>query len=136
MTNTPRRSSTSSWTIFVWSSVGLIVRVAMRSFRVGGRSPGELLGVELDDQRLLDGSVDLFSLGRFQDLAGEAVVVGLEPGGDRRGEIGSVTDHLLRGASGGHGNHVPGLDLVARDVDAAAVDVEVAVPDELARLRA
>src|SRR5262249_2913158 len=32
--------------------------------------------------------------------------------------------------------NVVGLDLVARDVDPAAVDVEVAVTDELARLRA
>src|SRR6266545_2234520 len=136
MTKTPRRSSTSSWTIFVCSSVGLIVRVAIRSFRVWGRYPGDLLGVKLDDQRLLDRSVDLFPLGPLQNLAGEPVVVGLEPGRHGCGEVGCVADDGLGRAARRHRDHVLGLDLVARDVHAAAVDVEVAVPDELARLRA
>src|SRR6185312_15463882 len=44
--------------------------------------------------------------------------------------------HLLGRAARRHRDDVVRLDLVARDVDPAAVDVEVAVADELARLRA
>ena len=58
-----------------------------------------LLGVELDDELLLHRRVDLGPLGQLQDLAGQAVVVGLEPGGDGRGEVGRVADDLLGRAS-------------------------------------
>src|SRR5213080_3440413 len=72
----PRFSSTSSWTIFgIWNSIKL-VRTAINfpSLR--------LLGVKLDDERFLDGGVDLRALRELQDLARQAVVVGLEPGCD------------------------------------------------------
>src|SRR3989440_7578146 len=59
-----------------------------------------LLGVELDDQRLLHRRVDLVPLGPLEDLAGEAVVVGLEPRGDGGREVGGVADDRRRGAAG------------------------------------
>ena len=55
---------------------------------------------------------------------------------DGRREVGRVPDHLLRGAAGRHRDDVVGLDLEARDVHPPAVDVEVAVADELACLSA
>src|SRR4051794_5171448 len=96
----------------------------------------ELLGVELDDQRFLDRRVDLGALRPLEDLAGQPFVVGLQPRSDGGGEVGCVADDLLRARPVLERDHVVGLDLVARDVDAAAVDREVAVADELARLRA
>src|ERR671930_1363270 len=130
MTNTPRCSSTSSWTIFgIWNSIQL-VRTAISSFL------GVLLGIELDDELLLHRRVDLGPLRPLEDLPGEAVVVGLEPRRDGRREVGGVADHRLGGAAWSDGDDVVRLDLVARDVHAAAVHVEVPVPHELARLRA
>src|SRR5919202_6180172 len=124
----PRSSSISSWTMRgIWNSIR-DVRVAMNSFRL-------LLAVKLDDERFLDRRVDLLALRELQDLAGETVVVGLQPGGDGGGQVGRVPDHLLGRAAGRHRDDVVRLDLVARDVDPAAVDVEVAVADELPRLR-
>src|SRR5262245_39847334 len=125
----PRCSSTSSWTIFgTWNSIRL-VRVAIASFRA------KLLRVELDDQRLLDGGVDLVAIGCLEDLAGEAVVVGLEPGSDRGGQVGRVADYLLGGRARLEHDHVVRLDLVRRNVHPPTVDEEVAVADELPRLR-
>src|SRR5207247_8161650 len=75
ITKTPRSSLISSWTIRgIWNSIKL-VRTAIRSF---------LLGVQLDDERFLDGRVDLLALRPLQHLAGEPVVVGLQPGRDRK----------------------------------------------------
>src|SRR5262249_9437681 len=126
----PRFSSTSSWTILgIWNSIRL-VRVAIGSFRAG------LLRVELDDQGLLNGRVDLAPLRRLENLSGQAVVVGLEPWGDRGGEVGRVTDGLLGSRAGAERHHIVGLDLVRRDVHAPAVDEEMPVADELAGLRA
>src|SRR5207302_697431 len=125
--NRPRCSSTSSWTIRgTWKSIR-DVRVAMCSF---------LLGVKLDDERFLDRRIDLGPLRQLQDLARQPLVVGLEPGRDGSREIGRVANHLLRGAAGCQRDDVVGTNLVARDVHAAPVHVEVAVTDELARLGA
>src|SRR5215211_2941493 len=95
-----------------------------------------LPAVELDDQLLFDGRVDLVAPRRVQEPAREVVVVGLEPG--RNGD--DVLDGVLDGLE------VPALlldrDDVARleygrgDVVLAAVELEVPVHDELARLRA
>src|SRR5262249_35829592 len=88
---TPRFSLTSSWVIFgTWKSV-TVLRAAILSFlRVV-----ELLGVELDDQLLLDRRVDLGPLRPLQDLARQPLVVGLQPRGDGGGQVGRVADHLL-----------------------------------------
>src|SRR6266542_1970434 len=126
MTNTPRCSATSSWTILgVWNSIKL-VRTAIDSF---------LLGVELDDERFLHRRVDLLALGPLEDLAGEVVVVGLEPGRDGGRQVGRVADDLSRRRARRDRDDVVGLALVARDVDPAAVHLEVPVPHELASLR-
>src|SRR5581483_2088572 len=69
-------------------------------------------------------------------LAGESVVIGLEPGRHRSRQVGRVAHDLLGGAALLQGDDVVGTNLVAGDVDAAAVDQEMAVADELARLRA
>src|SRR4051812_14669213 len=112
----------------IWKSIRE-VRVAMKSFL-------SLLAVKLDDERFLDRRVDLLALGELQDLAGEAVVIRLQPGRDGRRQVGRVTDYLLGGASRGHRDDVVGPHLVAGDVDPATVDVEVPVTDELPGLRA
>src|SRR6266508_2626158 len=125
---TPRFSLISSWTIFgIWNSIRL-VRVA--------KTVLSLLRVELDDELLLDRRVDLGALRPLEDLSGQPLVVGLKPGRDRGREVGRVADDLLRRRARLHRHDVVGLDLVARDVDAAPVHVKVAVADELAGLRA
>src|SRR5439155_48421 len=48
--------------------------------------------------------------------------------------VGRIADDLLRGRPRGDGDDVVGLDLIAGDVDAPAVDVEVTVAHELASL--
>src|SRR5215204_7080219 len=86
ITKTPRRSSTSSWTIRgIWKSIRLV--------RVAKAILPSLLRIELDDELFLDGGVDLAPLGPLEHLAGEALVVGLEPRGDGSREVGRVPDH-------------------------------------------
>src|SRR5580765_6820513 len=99
-------------------------------------SLASLLAVELDDQRFLDGRVDLVPLGPLQDLSGQVVVVGLEPRRHGCGEVGRVADDRLGRRAGRDRDHVVRPHLVARDVHATAVHVEVPVPHELPGLRA
>src|SRR5689334_14551413 len=128
MTKTPRCSSTSSWTIFgIWKSITRVAKEIPSLF---------LLRIQLDDELLLHGRVDLAALGLLQDLAGQAVVVGLEPRRNGGHEIGRVADRLRGRRVRRDGDDVVGANLVARDVHATAVHVEVAVTDELSRLRA
>src|SRR4029079_4500992 len=127
ITKTPRLSSTSSWTIRgIWNSIRL-VRTAIPSFP-------SLLRVKLDDERFLDRRVDLLTLRPLEHLAGEAVVVGLEPRGHRSGQVGGVADDLLGRAARLERDDVVGAHLVAGDVHAAAVDLEVTVADGLGGL--
>src|SRR3712207_6373042 len=93
-----------------------------------------LLRVKLDDELLLHRGGDLPPLGLAQHLRRERVVVGLQPRRHLRGELGGVADHGLRRGPGLDGDDVAGPDLIAGDVDAAAVDRPVAVADELAGL--
>src|SRR5262245_9624765 len=95
-----------------------------------------LLRVELDDERFLDGRVDLRALWELQDLARQRLVVGLEPGRHGGGEVGCVANDLLRGAALCDRDHVVGANLVTGDVHSAAVDLEMAVAHELPRLGA
>src|SRR3954447_20399561 len=106
-----------------------------------GARPGvgrgkSLLRIELDDELLLDRRGDLPALGPAQHLRGELVVVRLQPCGDLGDELGRVTDHRLDIGAGLERNHVVLPHLVGGDVDAAAVDRPVPVPDELAGLAA
>src|SRR2546423_8943669 len=128
MTKIPRSASTSSWTILgIWNSIRLV--------RVAKVSPS-LFRIELDDQAFLDGRVDLAALGPLENFSGQVVVVGLQPRSDRRGEVGRIADDLLRRRAGRNRDDVVRPDLVAGDVHAPAVYVEVAVADELPCLRA
>ena len=95
-----------------------------------------LLGIELDDELFVHGRVDVGALRLLQNLAGETVVVGLQPRCDGRHEVGGVADHLRGRRSRRDGDDVVRAHLIARDVHASAVHLEVAVAYELAGLRA
>src|SRR5467141_2879774 len=107
------------------SAAGLRFRTAFR-----------LLGVELDDQLLLDGHGDVVARRRALHRALEATLVQVEPGRDaaavhrleRLVDANDLARLLL------HRDHVAHLHLEAGDVDLAVVDAEVAVAHELARL--
>src|SRR4051794_31794385 len=101
MTKTPRVSSTSSWTIFgTWNSIMRVAKVFL-SWGAGPRpTSNALLGIELDDERLLHRGVDLHPVGPLENLSGQPVVIRLEPRGDRCGQVGGVAHGLLgRGAA-------------------------------------
>src|ERR1044072_2260021 len=93
-----------------------------------------LLRVELDDQLLQHRRRDLAPLRSAQHLRRQRVVVGLQPGGDLPGQLGRVADRSVSPAGGLDRDHVAVPPLVAGDVDAAAVDRPVPVPDQLASL--
>src|SRR5215207_342487 len=114
--------------------------VRLRGVRATGDDVGAAggsLAVELDDQLLAHGGVDVLTQRVLADLDRQALVLGVEPRRWRAGQ--HVTVPL-------DDDHLPGLapqrddvalaDPVAGDVDAPAVDVDVAVPDELPGLRA
>src|SRR3954452_5622511 len=104
----------------------LRMRVQKRIFR--------LLGVQLDDQLLLDRRRDLRALGIAQDLGGQRVVIGLQPGRNGRDQLGRPTDRVGGGRAQLDRDHVLGTYLVGGDVDAAPVDQPVSVADQLTRL--
>src|SRR3954471_23156634 len=127
-------------TVVLWASTRSTGRASSGGREGAGRGPARpgrgLLGVELDDELLLDRRRDLTTVRLAEHLRRQGVVVGLEPGRDLRGELGRVADEL-RGAgalAGLEGDDVAVADLVARDVHPAAVEGPVAVADELARL--
>src|SRR4051794_5356502 len=142
MVKEPRFSSTCSEVIRgIWkSSIGVLTVVSRtpRGEWAGAARSGVswLLGVQLDDELLLHGRRDLTALGRAQHLGGERVVVGLKPGRNLGRQLRRVADELHGAGLGLHGDDVPVANLVAGDVDAAAVDRPVAVADQLPRLPA
>src|SRR3954452_9008189 len=99
-----------------------------------GKRLSGLLGVELDDELLLDRRRDLGALGVAQDLGGEGIVIGLQPGGNRGDEFRRPLDRFGGFRSGLDRDDVFGSYLVRGDVHPAAVDLPVAVGDQLARL--
>src|SRR5262245_13430510 len=106
------------------------MRVAKMFLSWAGGGPDfeyALLAIQLDDQGLLHRGVDLDPVGPLENLPGQPVVVRLEPRGDGSGQVGGVADGLLGARAGAHGDDVVRLDLVAGDVHAPAVDLEVAV---------
>src|SRR6202012_953106 len=112
MVNVPRRSSTFSAGILgTWKSV---VMSSLRCFLSSECFWPGLLGVELDDELLLDRRRDLTALGVAQDLGGQGVVICLQPSMDPRNQFRRGTDR------------------VGGAVDAAAVDQPVTVGDQLA----
>src|ERR1700761_2815477 len=100
----------------------------------GDLNPARLLGVVLDDQLLLDLGVDLgpdrelvdedaHLLGHDLKPRGNAALAGLRAGDDHRGQLKGLGRDL---------NDVVLAHAVRRDVDPAAVDQDVPVPDQLA----
>src|SRR5919197_2834934 len=142
MVNEPRCSSTVSEVMRgIWkSSIG--GGPDCRAMGAGGceaHPPGAgrargLLGVELDDELLLHRRRDLTTLRLAEHLRRQRVVVGLQPGRHLRGQLGRVADELDGARPGLDRDDVAVADLVAGDVDAAAVDGPVAVADQLAGL--
>ena len=61
-------------------------------------------------------------------------MVGLEPVGNRRGEVGGAAHRGLTGCTGAQRDDVVGADLVRGDVDPATIDMEVAVAHQLTSL--
>src|SRR5215217_963814 len=128
-TKVPRRPSSSS-TLKRGGAMSNIVKVSP------ARNVLSLPAVELDDELLFDGRVDLIAPRRMQEPAREVVVVGLQPG--RNG------DHVLYGVLDGlqvpalllDRDDVARLEYGRRDGVLAAVELEVPVHDELPRLRA
>src|SRR5665213_3490906 len=96
-----------------------------------------LLGVELHDELLLDGLVDVLAQGQREHLDLEAVPHRLEPRRERtveRVHVAADVEELPRGRLEGDG--VALAEAVAGDGDPLAVDQHVAVADELAGLGA
>src|SRR5204863_8697512 len=119
MTNEPRFSSTFSVVMRgTWkSSMGSFSLVQRPPVPGGG--PGRLLGVQLDDELLLQRGGDLPALGLAQHLGGERVVVGLQPRRHLRSQFGGVADDSVGAGAGLDRDHVAIAHLVRRDVDAA-----------------
>src|SRR5579871_4673142 len=97
-----------------------------------------LLAVKLDDELLVDGQIDVFALWQREDLAREIVAVDVQP---LHGTL--AAGEVLRLFEDGNGfGTLAQLDLVAylalegRDVDLAAIHLDVAVTDELTGLAA
>ena len=95
-----------------------------------------LLGVEVDDELLVDGLGDVATLRIVDELAAHACTVPLEP----RVVVGArgqrVDDYLERFAAFANRHHVAFAEAVRRDVHHVAVDGDVAVRDQLAGLGA
>src|SRR3954454_166967 len=112
---------------------------ASRDLLPTGEGPGSacsLLGVQLDDELLLHGRDDLVTVGQAEDLGGQRVVVGLEPGRHRRDQLSRVATDGLGAGARLDGDDIAGADVVRGDVDTAAVDRPVTMTDELTCLPA
>src|ERR1700759_4596444 len=119
MVKVPRRASTFSAGIRgTWKSVGMS---SLRCFFSELRVWSGLLGVKLDDELVLDRLRDLGALGVAQDLGGQGVVVGLEPGRARGDQFRRAADRVRRAGIGLDRDDVLGTPLVGRNVDTAAV---------------
>ena len=76
--------------------------------------------VELDDQLLLDGSLDLVARGLAQHPADERVGVGQQPGGDAVGQLRGEVGGRAHRALATDRDHVSRRQATGRDVAAAA----------------
>ena len=86
-----------------------------------------LLGVQLDDEVLFDGQIDILSGGSGNNLANHIGGIEVEPLGDHVIGVGLEIELEALDAAAGllQGDHHAGLDLVAGNVDLLAVDGEV-----------
>ena len=97
-----------------------------------------LLGVQLDDETLFDGQINVLSGGNCDNFADHVVCVKLKPLGNHMVCVGlEVHLEALDAATGllESDDHA-GLHLIAGDVDLLAVDGKVAVVDHLTGLAA
>src|ERR1700716_2203453 len=111
-----------------------MISMAVSLLRVWWGASG-LLGVELDDQLLAHGHVDLLAQGQVAHRGLELAAIDLEPGRHRaveRVEVVTQHDHLARARM--NLDHILLAELVRRDRHALAVHRDVAVADQLARL--
>src|SRR5438874_162130 len=91
-----------------------------------------LLAVQLDDERLAHGDVDVLAQRRVEDVGLPALAAALEPRRRlpvERVEVVADDDHVAR--LGPDRDHVALAHLVARDGDPLAVHLDVAVAHEL-----
>src|SRR5688572_11255925 len=96
-----------------------------------------LLGVELDDHLLAYRRVDVFAQRQIADSDLMALLGDVEPGCSRTVEHVHVpADHHALTRFGTQRHDVAFAHAIAGDVDPLAVDLDVAVADDLARLRA
>ncbi len=103
------------------------------------KSADRLLGVQLNDEVLFNGIVDVVSLGKRYDLAAEEVLVLFKPLGSEHGSVLALSDSLE--ACCGTAllldlDYVAYLDDVGGNVDLLAVYGEVSVVNELSCLTA
>jgi hypothetical protein len=107
----------------------------VRRSRNGGTAKKWFTGVKLDDQLFVDDRRDLLAGGDAFDFTLEIVLVEHEPVGHGRDLRGgeAARAELARDGVVAHFDHVADLGVVAGDADPAAVDVDVAVVDHLAR---
>ena len=98
----------------------------------------KLLAVKFDDELLVDRQVDVFALRQGEDLAGEIVAVDVEPWTRAltAGEVLRLFEDDERLRAFADRDLVADLALEGRDVDLAAVDLNVAVADDLTGLTA
>src|SRR5215203_301845 len=127
-TKVPRRPSSSS-TLKRGGAMSNIVKISP------ARNVLSLPAVELDDELLFDGRVDLVAVRRVQQPAREVVVVGLQPRRHGHHVLHGVLDGLQLPALLLDRDHVSRLQDGRGHVVLAAVEQEVPVHDELARLR-
>ena len=97
-----------------------------------------LLRVQLDDEVLLDGEVDVITSRNTDDLCDLVVCIVLKPlgCGTRAVCLNICLDLFKTTAALFKGNNHAGLYLIAGDVDLAAVNGKMTVADHLASLRA
>src|SRR3954452_22071796 len=111
-------------------------RADVRAGRYAARPNGPLARIELDDQLFVDGNFDFIATGQVDDPTAHVGDVELEPG-RRRLPGQAVLDDLEVFELAGlrrHRDDVVRLHQRRRDVRAAAIEREVAVPDQLTGL--
>src|SRR5437868_3440230 len=101
-------------------------------------SDKRLLAVELDDELLVDRQVDVCARRKSENLTGEIVAADVQPsdGALTAGEVLGLLQDGHRTRAFADLDLIPDLALERRDVDLAAVDLDVAMADELTGLAA
>src|SRR5512146_518077 len=95
-----------------------------------------LLRIQFDDQLLVDGQVDVFPLRQVDHPALEGLAIYLQPArsGLMRRVLHGLLDNGQRAALLAYRDFVPRLHFIGRNVDLAAINLNVSVANKLARL--